>query len=243
MSCPYSGYMILLALVLFANKMAAQTSTSDSQHRADLRIIAYFTNELKVDAHLYTGKEFVPYASNIKGDPFFAGTGMQMNEIYYDGTLYENIPLQYDIVSQEIITGRYGGGEEIQLINEKIKYFTLYGHRFEHIFSILGKDETVTNTFFEILTEGTATLMAKRIKRIKSGLRTEDPTMFVEEDQFFIRKQKNLYPVDGKNSILLAFADKASAIKSFIRKNKLSFKKKLEEELIMTTNYYSSLNK
>ena len=245
MSHPYAGYPIFIALSLLASQTGAQTPVTDSLPPTGQRLVAYFASELKADAHLYTGKEFVPYASNIKGDPFFEPSAMQNQqfEVFYDGTLYKDLPLRYDVVSQGIITQRYGSGEELLLLNEKIKYFILSGHRFENVFSILGKDGAVTNTFFEILNEGTATVMAKRIKHIKSGLRTEDPTHFVEEDQFFIREQNNLYPVDGKTSLLLAFADKAPAVKSFIRKNRLRFKKKLEEDLIMTANYYSSLNK
>ena len=126
---------------------------------------------------------------------------MQNGTVFYDGTLYENVPLLYDIVSQEIVINRYNSDERMKLLNEKIKHFTFDGYRFENIFSVEGKDENVSSTIYEIMSEGRAGVLAKRIKRIKNGLKAEDPTSFVEEDELYIRKGKNLYAIDSKNPV------------------------------------------
>jgi hypothetical protein len=239
--CSVSAF-ILLSILFPLKKTAAQTSAIQIEPDSFINAKTFFQNEIKEDAHLYTGKEFIKYSVNIKGHPFFETDQMQNGTVFYDGTLYENVPLLYDIVSQEIVINRYNNDERMKLLNEKIKYFTFDGYRFENIFSVEGKDENVSSTIYEIMSEGRAGVLAKRIKRIKNGLKAEDPTSFVEEDELYIRNGKNLYAIDNKNSILQAFSDKKDFVKIFIRKNKFRFKKNIEKELIMTAEYYSTLN-
>ena len=243
MSLRFVPSFILLTIIFPSNKTVAQTSGNQSQPDSFITAKAYFQNETGEDAHLYTGKEFINYSVNIKGHPFFETDQMQNGDIFYDGTLYENILMLYDIAAQEVIINRYKQDERIRLLNEKIKYFTFDGHRFENIFSVEGKDENITNTFFDIMYNGKAGILVKRIKRIKNGIKAEDPTSFVEEDELYVRNGKNLYAIDGRNSTLQAFSDKKDPIKTFIRKNKLKFKKNIEKDLIMTAEYYSTLNK
>ncbi|HEX7458357.1 MAG TPA: hypothetical protein VF301_07980 [Ginsengibacter sp.] len=242
MDCRFVPALILLAIIFSFNKTTAQTSSLQSIPDSFINVKEFFQNEIKEDVHLYTGKEFIKYSVNIKGHPFFETDQMQNGTVFYDGTLYENVPLLYDIVSQEIVINRYNSDERMKLLNEKIKYFTFDGYRFENIFSVEGKDENVSSTIYEIMSEGRAGVLAKRIKRIKNGLKAEDPTSFVEEDELYVRNRKNLYAIDNKNSILQAFSDKKDFVKIFIRKNKFRFKKNIEKELIMTAEYYSTLN-
>ena len=224
------------------NKTNGQTSSPD-QSASLKNTIAYFQNEIGEDAHLYTGKEYTPYQKGIKGHPFFVPAQMQNSDIFYDGTLYTNIPLLFDIVRQEIVINRYNQNVRIKLLNEKVKYFTLGGHRFENIALTEGKDEYISNGIYDIVFDGKASVLVKRFKRIKYPLKAEDPPGFVEEDAFYIRNGNSFYAVDDRSSLLQALNDKRELIKTYIRKNKFRFKKNIEKELIMTAAYYSTLNK
>src|ERR1019366_1566808 len=146
MDCRFVPALILLAIIFPFYKTAAQTSAIQSVPDSFINARAFFQNEIKEDVHLYTGKEFIKYSVNIKGHPFFETDQMQNGTIFYDGTLYENVALLYDIVSQEIVINRYNSDERMKLLNEKIKYFTFDGYRFENIFSVKGKDENVSST-------------------------------------------------------------------------------------------------
>jgi hypothetical protein len=241
--CIVPAAFIFLVLVFPVNKIAAQTLVFQNVPDSFTNARAFFQNQVKENAHLYTGKEFINYSVNIKGYPFFETDQMQTGSVFYDGTLYENIPLLYDIVAQEVIINRYNSDERIRLLNEKIKYFIFDGHRFENIFSAEGRGENITNTFYDIMSTGKASVLVKRIKHIKNGIRAEDPTSFVEEDELYVRNGNNLYAIDGKSSALQAFGDKRDMIKIFIRKNKFRFKKNMEKELALTAEYYSTLIK
>lgn len=242
MNCLYYFAFLLLIGIFVFNKTSAQTLSS-SQSPSFKNAIAYFQNEIGEDAHLYTGEEYTGYEKNIKGYPFFISPLMQNSDIFYNGSLYQNVPLLFDIVRQEIVINRYNQNFRIKLLNEKIKYFTLAGHRFENITVTEGKDENIVNGIYDIVLNGKVSVLVKRIKLIKYPFKAEDPPGFVEEDVFCIRNGNNMYAVDNRNTLLQALNDKKELIKTYIRKNKLKFKKNMEKELIMTAVYYSTLNK
>jgi hypothetical protein len=227
--------------LLAVNKTSGQSSTSD-QSVSFRNSLAYFQNEIGEDAHLFTGKEYTPYDKIIKGHPFFISPLMESNTLFYDGILYTNIPLLFDIVRQQIVINRYNKNIRITLLSEKVKYFTVAGHRFENIALIEGKDGYTGEGIYDIVFDGKASVLVKRIKRIKYPLKAEDPPGFVEEDEFYIRNGSNLYPVDNKGSLLQALHDKKELIKTYIRKSRFKFRKNLEKELMITTAYYSTLN-
>jgi hypothetical protein len=240
-NCCYLFICMMLPAVLAFNKTNGQTSSSD-ELASFKNSIAYFQNEMGADIHLYTGKEYTPYEKGIKGNPFFFSAEMENNDVFYDGTLYTNVPLLFDIVRQEIVVNRYNQNVRITLLNEKVKYFTLAGHRFENIALNEGKDESAGNTIYDLVFNGRASVYVKRSKRIKNPVKAEDPPEFVEEDMFYIRNGSILYAVDNRSTLLQALKDKNELIKAYLRKNGFKFKKKLEKELIMTAAYYSTLN-
>lgn len=191
-------------------------------------------------SHLYTGKEYLGYEKTIKGDPFFATSEMENNSIFYDGSLYENVPLLFDIVSNQVIINRYHDNLKIKLLSEKIKYFMLAGHRFENI-DMAGKDGTIINGIYDRVVDGKIMVFVKRSKRIVNSMKAEEPPRFVGDDEFFIQNANTFYPVEESASLLQALSDKKVLIKIFMRKNKFKFKKNREKEIIMTAAYYNTL--
>src|ERR1035437_5788577 len=241
MNCYCFLIFIVLTNIFAFNKTNGQTLSS-SEPSSFKNIKAYFKNEIGENVHLYSGKEYTGYERNIKGDPFFVSSEMQNSDIFYNGTLYENVPLLFDIVRQEIVINRYNQNFRIKLLNEKIKYFTLSGHKFENI-PVTEKDGNTGYGIYDMAFDGKASLLVKRFKRIVNGLKAEDQPRFVQEDEFFIRNSNSFYAVDDRSSLLLALNDKKELIKTYIRKNKFRFKKNIEKEFILTTAYYSTLNK
>ena len=241
MRCLFFSVSFISAFIFFGKIAMGQTNASPTPP-AYQAVETYFQNEIGANSHLYTGEAYPAYAPGIKGDPFFMITQMKAGDIFYDGVLYKNIPMLYDITADKVIINRYNGNETMQLLNEKIKYFTFEGHRFENLATVEEKQD-VSKKLFNVLTNGKATLLAQRIKHIKHGLKAEDPYSFVEEDAFWIRNGNNLFVVTNRNDALQALADKKTQVKIFIRKNRLKFKKKIEKDLIELVNYYESLTK
>ncbi len=204
--------------------------------------IHFFYNKINAAAHLYTGKEYYRYEPGIKGFPFYINNKPQNGDIFYDGTLYKNIPMMFDAVRQVIVIDDYNKQNKIQLLTEKIRYFTMGSHLFETVSQTEETANTVSKNLYDVMYKGRASVMIKRIKKIKKGLRPEDPYAFEEEDEYYIKRDKNLYLINNKNAVIDALGDKKNEVKSFIKKNKLRFKKHIEQDVMQAAVFYSSLN-
>ncbi len=240
MHCLYP--LVLIGLLFTFNKSIAQT-TSSNESAAYNNIKAYYENEIGDKSHLYTGKEYPPYKSGIKGTQFFISPQMESSTIFYDGTLYEDVPLLFDLVRQDVIINRYEDNTRIKLLNEKIKYFIISGHRFENTNLSEGGTEDINSAFYDIVVDGKASVLVSRIKKVEMTLNPEDPPKFTERDKIFIRNKNKFYPVDNTNSILKALSDKKDLVRTFIRKNKFRFKNNTEGEISKTVAYYETLMK
>lgn len=243
MKCGRLTFTFFLILLVFS-KINGQPSTFDSTQSAALNYAKeYFRDKVAEDAHLYIGKDYTHYKkSSLTGHPFFVSGQMQNSEVYYDGALYDNVPLLFDIVNQEILINRYNQNVSMKLLNEKIKYFILNNHRFEKV-SQTDKEGNVTTGIYDVVFNGKASVLVKRAKRIHATSNLNEPSAFVEIDEFFIRKGNSFYNIDKKSSIMHTLSDKKELMKAFIRKNKFRFKKNIEEEMIATAAYYETLNK
>jgi hypothetical protein len=231
---------LLLLLTPCASAQQTQAPVPDSAKEGSYQqAVAWFYEEAGLDAHLFTGINYPNYDPVIKGNPFFKSDQMMVGSIFYDGTLYPETELQYDIVSQKILVNRYHEHFRISLLNDKIAWFSVAGHHFENLQSGQGHPESTAKGFFDILVRGKVSLLALRTKKIQKGLHPEDPITFVEEDLYYIRAGNNLFPLTGKASILDALSDRRAALKTFIRKHHFRFKKsKKEEEFKKTVTHY-----
>jgi hypothetical protein len=238
MHCLYP--FVFIGWLFIFNKTMAQPNPSSTSLSYN-NIKAYYKNEIGEDSHLYTGKEYPPYQSGITGTQFFISPQMQNSTIFYDGAVYEDVPLLYDQVRQVIVINRYQDNTRIKLLNEKIRYFIIDGHRFENI--VLAEDNggDVNSGFYDIMFSGKASVLVSRIKKIEMTLNPEDPPKFKERYKIFIRKGNSMYLIDNTSSVLKALNDKKDLIKTFIRKNKLRFKTNAEEEMVKTVAYYNTL--
>ncbi len=240
----FKFFTILPALLIIFSFDNTKAQSEASVSSSSLQITKiYFQNEIKEDAHLYTGEAYAKYDPGVRGNPFYLFNQMQNGDIFYDDVLYKDIPLLFDIVRQKVIINRYHDDTRIQLLNEKIKYFTLGGYRFEIFAQASGKDESISKDIYEVVFTGKAAILAKRLKNIKHGLKVDDPYTFVEEDVLYVRNGNNLFQINNRKAVLPAFDDKKEFIKIFIRKKHLRFKKNIEKDLIMVAAYYDTLNK
>lgn len=233
---------IIFVIGLFPFYSSGQISTASNESISFLNSKELYQNAIGADSHLYTGEAYYRNGVSLNGNPFFMSDSMQRNDIFYDGTLYKNVPLLFDIVKQEVIITRFHSNEKIQLVDAKIKYFTFAGHRFENFLQET-TDKNISNNIYDVIYSGKVSVLVKRLKMFKPGLAPEDPHRFVKIDKIFVRRDSNLFEIKNKNSVLDAFADKETLVKSFTRKHRFRFKKNKEKELIMTAAYYDTLIK
>jgi hypothetical protein len=188
---------------------------------------------------LYNGTEYIGFYPGTTGHPYFEWDTLRPGMIQYDGIRYQHIGLKYDLVSNEVVLK----GKQnlmISLVPQKIDFFSIEGH----VFVPAGQDSTTQlppTGFFEVLYGGRATVLAKRTKQVQRGARVEDPYIFRQYDSYFVKANGAYHPVDSEKDLLLVFNDQQEALKSYLRRNGINFKKDKETSIIRTASYYDQL--
>jgi hypothetical protein len=66
---------------------------------------------------------------------------------------------------------------------------------------------------------------------------------FIATNAFFIQKAGTYYAVKNYKGLLTVLKDKAPAIKQYLRKNRIKYRKGPENAVLKAAVYYDSINK
>ena len=239
--------LLLFFYSLFSSTfLQAQHYSNDSfAHQPDYqKPLALYFKALGENAPLYNGSEYLSYGQNMVGSPFFGSDSMQNAMIDYEGTVYWDIPIWYDLVGDEVVIKDYGGNYYIKLVKEKLNRFYLLNHEF-----ILLKPDSLINNliepgFYDRIYKGNISAFAKRRKTIGYTTGVEKVTyMFNSKTSYFILKENAWFRITSKASLIRPFGNKKNDIRQYYRSNHLNFKKDPENALLKIVSYYDQLKK
>lgn len=228
-----------IVLLFFSVTVFAQNFLPDSvvYKMALDQTISYNNSTATKTSGLYTGSLYVRDYYNVKGHPFFETDSLRKGEVFYNGVLYKNADLVYDLSHDNLVT-KYSEDLKLVLVREKIAYFKLQGHLFASGSDVLGRG------FYDVLYTGKIEMLAKRKKELVPWSKSmEFSAAFLQTNNYFIYKDSNYYKVDSKQELLDALKDKKVELKEFISKNKLDFRKGIETALVRTAMYYDQITK
>src|ERR1700676_3634711 len=106
----FTELKFLLCCLVFVKIAGAQEPASDSLTASlynSYPVKLYF-NALGENAHIYNGYEYFTPDRNIKGSPYYLSESPAPSNLIYDDSYYQNIPILYDIVKDEVIINRLG---------------------------------------------------------------------------------------------------------------------------------------
>jgi len=197
---------------------------------------------LHSQSRLYNGSKYREPDFDFEQHPFFLSEDWITGSLFYDGALFTDVPLMYDLMNEVLVTEHTPSGHPIQLVREKLRYFTLQGHYFERI-----ENESVGNSlpgtaFYDILYNGTSRLVARRQKFLRQEIEDKQiQSLYPERNRYFILMNGVYFPVKTKASILRLMGDKKQEIKKALRKQGVHFSDDRERALITVAGYYDSL--
>jgi hypothetical protein len=234
---------LLVCCLLYANPAGAQFLSADPQNNSldQSYPVRLYYNAIGENAHIYNGYEYMTPDRNIKGSPYFTDA-LVPSTVSYDDTYYQNVRILYDLVRDLVIINRLDQNFRISLINAKLNSFSIKDHQFIRIDkdSIHGID--LITGFYDRIYPGKSTVLVKRKKFVKEVIEYTVTSMsYMEEDFYYVKFAGNYVEVKNKSSVFKLFQNKKSEIKSYLRKNKLSFKSDFEKTLIATCAYYDQL--
>jgi len=224
---------IMPCLAVLAQTLAAGAADTTVSKPVDM-----FYKSVNESSHLFNGTEYIMYDQHIKGDPYFI-PDVSPGAVFYDGTLYKNVPMLYELINGRLVIRQYNNGVLINLINEKVGYFNLYNHQFIHIVPDSG-NTVITNDFYDRIYNGNVALYVRRQK-----IMFEDPSTyersFIITDRYFMHKNNMWYPIHSQGDMLALFKEKKKDITKYLRQNKIKYKKDPENAMIKMAEYYDTL--
>lgn len=199
---------------------------------------------MSLSSHLYNGSEYVDYDVFIKGHQYYESDDWEDGSVHYDGTLYRDVPLLYDVVLDELITDNFAGPLRIRLVSQKVRQFSLPGHTFVRIVTDSLPDTGLRTGFYDQLHSGGVSLLCKRTKiiyeEIESGRVNKE---FLSKDRYYIFKDGKYHPVKSKRSVLSLYAGHRKEIQKHLRANKVRYRENPETAMILMTRHYDSLTR
>ncbi len=238
--------VLLLTAVFICNNSNCQPANGDSVFYTTITgnvKTAYFS-VVKEKTGLYNGVAYEAYGHGEQGTPFFMEDSIVRGPVLYDGFLYEDVPLKYDMVNDELVTLYYYNNVLLQLIKDKVNYFEIMGHQFVRL------DKNIQNPagpsgFCELLyNDKKMQVLAKRTKELKMSTNIEDKSSgFVQYNGYFIIKDDKYVAINAESDLMKLFSDKAQEVKKFMRTAKIKYKKHPEQYMVAATTFYNGLTK
>ena len=222
---------IILFLVIAANNLFAQS----------------IEDFLKQDnTELYYGIVYKPQKYIAVGHPFFKEDKFYNSTLGFDGKIYSNIRIKYDLLNQFFIL--YQDTYEnhprfLKLNNNLIDSIIIYDINTEYFFKSLNKYSLPSDMkFFEILYEGNLSFVTGRRKYIQEYAVHGRKHRINELKRYYIIRDDKVHLILTKRDVLSLLIDKKDEVKKYIRKERLKIKLKKPNDIIKLLSFYESIS-
>ena len=232
----------------FARNAWAQTAPGDSssQQNALNNAVTLYNTSIGIQAPIYTGPEYYFYDPHIKGNGYYMDiNGFTKGSVYYDGTLYNNISMLYDINNDDLVVLYPSRVSKFIAIKERVKTFDYLGGHFINLNAdTLAPGGDVKSGYYRQLYNGKSEVLGKYSKTIQTTTSNTNgvENYFSFSKDFYIKKNNVYHSADSKGSVLDIFKDRKKEIRKFISANDLDFHANPEESLVKVATYYDHLS-
>ena len=192
---------------------------------------------------LLTGKNYFKYYPFTAGHQYFESKNYQRTVIHYDGILYEDVSLNYDIFNKEIIistnldnTIRY-----LILDERRVLFFMMGENKF-----VFADEEGIEAGLYELAYEETSRLLIKYEKERLGLDRTSGAKArykFRERKDYYYINETGSHLIESKKDLINASSEPEKAAE-YLKSNKLKVNKKsplFQMELIQVLSYLDSI--
>lgn len=169
----------------------------------------------------YNGAQYSSYIPKTKGHPYFITDSLTSSSILYNGILYPDVKMKFDLVQSKPVLYNFDNGFLFCPGPEKIKYFIIGGHYFENMSFLALEENTAPPVFFENIFSGSnVSIYLQWEKNLFQPVKAEDTMPFYKEYKtWYILKAGVLYEVNGKRSVLKILGDRKQELKNFMAVN------------------------
>jgi len=242
-----SSAVIMFCAFFFQDSWAqAVLSDSSSQQNALNNAVVLYNTTLGVQVPVYSGPEYYFYDPHIKGNAYYQDiNGFSKGSVYYDGTMYNNMQLLYDVNTDQLVGLFPNSISKFIVLKERVKSFNYLSSHFINInVDTLANNKTLESGYYRQLYAGKSEVLARYTKSIQTSTSTSNyvENYFSAKNYFFIKKNNIYHSVGSKGSVQDLFKDKKNELKKYIKANGINFKENPEEAMVKVASWYDHLS-
>ncbi len=231
-----SRYLFSISFLLNPTQVKAQP---DSSNTAIANVVSLYNHSKEGQYSLISGTEYIGFSPDIKGHPYLESSEWRTGSIYYDGELYNNVTMLYDLVNDELIVPHFNNFYRVVLVKEKVSQFSFSDRFFKKITS--DKQKPIIGTgYYEFLYQNEdMQLIAKRIKTIRtiqSSVERKIEKEFDTQNRYYLIKNDIYYSVKNQRDLISILEDKRKEIQAYIRE--INNEVNSEDILIKIVEFY-----
>jgi len=242
-------YLLLFLLACGIKSRALAQTAPDSLNTKPTSVYANieqdFNKKLGPQSRLYNGMQYDQYDPHIKGNAYFDDVDSLHNgSVFYDGFLFTNVKMLYDIYKDVAVIVLYNNFMRISLISEKVSYFNLLDQHFIYVKNDPTNSNSLKTGFYGELYGGRIQVLSKKTKSIQNSTDYTGNIIpyFSPAKDYYLFKNGKYYTVNSQGAFLDVLADRKKEVKQFMKSNNIKFKKSPEQAMAAIAAYYDHLN-
>ena len=233
-------HLLLCIAIAFISSVATGQDLQSPDRRETINDL--FVKQIGAAAEIFSGPDYVPQNYRKTGSVFYASDSLAVGWIVYDGLLYKNVGLQWDILQNYVLIQGKNGYSRIILRNNMVDSFQLSGHTIIRMEA--DKESNLHNTdFYDAVYRGKIQVWARRKVTTNYG-NSESRVVYAMRPQhkFYIKKENLFYQVTNRREVLNVFSNKQSEINKAVNSENLSWRRDFEECLTLAAAVYDKTN-
>src|SRR6201989_3108776 len=167
------SFVIIIFCALFCQNCLAQAARSDSssQHTALNNAVVLYNGALDIQVPIYSGPEYYFYDPHIKGNAYYQdNNGFSKGSVYYDGTMYNNMSLLYDVNTDQLAVLFPNRISKFIVQKERVQTFDYLGAHFINVNKDTLPNKTVLESgYYRQLYNGKLEVLAKYTKSMQTS--------------------------------------------------------------------------
>ncbi len=248
----YYSLIFFICLVLQPDVLLAQTIPAVSpvailKHRQEVfNQINALENPFE-DSLWYQGRIYEFEVKSRLGTPYFLDNITLPGSLTYNGKLYENLILSYNIVIDELILWtKSDNGNMLQVVLNKyyIEKFTLSHSGKSYNFRLITETKPIYDHlkegFYEVIYEDELSMYVRHKTKLYNNNSNLDNSYKYEKQVYLVLDGK-VYVINKRRNYLNAFRDHKKLLHKYMRQEKINFGKSESKYLNALCKYNKSL--
>lgn len=219
-------------LLLMACCLPAWTQSENSSRTIPIKQL-----DNLVQGRLYYSNYFP-----IKGSPFLTQKWV-LDDVHLLGKDYTDLPIWYDIYIDELVMLQQHGQNLhfIRFNKAQVQHFNIQERRFVNLTYTPYHDLGLKDGYYELAFADKVTLLIKRHLEVQEEAETMI-SYFSRNDRWILIKEGQVFNLQGKKSILATVTrEQRGGLSSFIKKQKIRFKRAGDQEWLQLATYLNTL--